>query len=84
MRGAVRHGPGRVLVSSAHASHLHVRRTAPTLTVRLQLNPDFDRGFPRSECLMHACARGEEISLSLSLLLITIGVSCSLIVGVEG
>ena len=31
-----------------------LRDPTSTLTIRLQLNPDFDRGFPPSKMIMHA------------------------------
>ena len=63
--------------------HFHVPRSfetaEPTLTIRLQLNPDFDREFPCSKSLilmnMHMDTRKS---------LIEIGLSCSLIVTWRG
>ena len=36
-----------------------------TLTIRLQLNPDFDRGVPRSEIIKHALVRSGVYTLAL-------------------
>ena len=51
----------RALPFSACAFDIQIKykfkNLEPTLTIRLQLNPDFDRGYPRSEFRIHAHVR---------------------------
>ena len=42
----------KYVVSDYQASHWQCMVTLSTLPIGLQLNPDFDRGFPRSESLV--------------------------------